>query len=212
MGVLERREREKQELRQQILDAAREMFATVGYEATTMRKIAEAIEYSPTSIYLYFRDKEELLREICHNDFVALATAFNQLAQIEDPLERLRQVGMAYIEFGLKYPNQYRFMFMTPLPRCTTPEKQEAIGNPEVDAYAFLKQVVGACIEAGLFRDEFSDVDLVSQILWSGVHGLVSLEITLGQHEEMPWRPVAERANRLLEMQFRGMLRDRAGK
>ena len=60
MGVKERREREKESLRQDILDVAREMFATEGYESVSMRKIADKIEYSPTTIYLYFKDKNEL--------------------------------------------------------------------------------------------------------------------------------------------------------
>ena len=57
MGVTERRERERQAVRQEILDAARALFIEEGYEKTSMRKIAEKIEYSPTTIYLYFKDK-----------------------------------------------------------------------------------------------------------------------------------------------------------
>ena len=76
MGVIERREREKQELRQQILDRAREMFAAEGYEAVTMRKIAEAIEYSPTAIYLYFKDKEDLFKAAARS---SLEPALNEI-------------------------------------------------------------------------------------------------------------------------------------
>src|ERR1700746_357035 len=116
MGVVERREREKQELRQQILDTARAMFAAEGYEAVTMRKIAEAIEYSPTAIYLYFKDKDQLINELCHADFRALAQEFQKIARVADPIERLKRTGLTYIEFGIAYPNHYRLMFMTPHP------------------------------------------------------------------------------------------------
>src|SRR6476661_2576088 len=101
MGTQERRERERQELRTKILDAARELFATEGYEAVTMRKIAERIEYSPTAIYLHFKDKESVLREICEVDFLSLAQDLLKIGKIADPVERLRATGMAYAEFAV---------------------------------------------------------------------------------------------------------------
>ena len=82
MGITERREREKQEVRQRILDAARELFVKDGYEAVTMRKVADAIEYSPTALYLHFKDKESLMRELCHGDFLSLARAFQRIARV----------------------------------------------------------------------------------------------------------------------------------
>src|SRR3990170_2613737 len=116
MGSAERRTRERTETRQRILDAAREMFVERGYEATTMRAIADRIEYTPTAIYHHFKNKEALLAELCIADFRALATAFQKLGRIEDPVERLRRTGEAYVEFGLRHPMQYQLMFMTRKP------------------------------------------------------------------------------------------------
>src|SRR5258706_722681 len=113
MGVWERREREREEVRTKILDASRELFATHGYEAVTMRRVAERIEYSPTAIYLHFADKETLLRELCETDFLSLAKQFQRIARVEDPVERLRRIGHAYTEFAIDFPNHYRLMFMT---------------------------------------------------------------------------------------------------
>src|SRR5215217_9079492 len=104
MGTRERREREREELRTKILDAARELFAREGYEAVSMRKIADAIEYSPTAIYVHFADKDALLEELCSHDFGALAEAFAQEAQIKDPIERIKALGRRFMQFGLKYP------------------------------------------------------------------------------------------------------------
>ena len=73
MGVKERREREKSETRDKILDAARELFIAEGYEGVSMRQVADKIEYTPTTIYVHFADKEELFHEICHEDFARLA-------------------------------------------------------------------------------------------------------------------------------------------
>jgi len=75
MGVQERRAREKKELRQEILDAARDLFVREGFENVSMRKIAEKIEYSPTTIYLYFQDKADLLDCICEETFEGIASS-----------------------------------------------------------------------------------------------------------------------------------------
>jgi len=208
MGVLERREREKQELRQQILDTARAMFASEGYEAVTMRKIADAIEYSPTAIYLYFKDKDELINELCHADFRALAREFQKIAQVRDPIERLKRTGLSYIEFGLSHPNHYRLMFMTTHPPPSADMEMDK-GNPEEDAYAFLKIIVAECVKEGMFREEFQDVEAISQLLWAGVHGVVSLQIAKGGEHWVEWRPVRELAATMIDMQLRGLLKDK---
>src|SRR4028119_1353956 len=101
MGTLERRERERSETRAKILDAARDLFAEHGYDAVSMRKIAEAIEYSPTAIYVHFKDKEALFHELCRGDFGRLAHESQRLGSIADPVERLRLLGHAYMRFAL---------------------------------------------------------------------------------------------------------------
>ena len=133
MGVKERREREKSETRDKSLDAARELFVTEGYEGVSMRRVAEKIEYSPTAIYVHFADKNELFRELCHQDYARLAEVFQGSAVPLDPVERLKQIGRTYIEFGMRYPNHYKFMFMTPHPPVElNDEMREERGNPEV--------------------------------------------------------------------------------
>src|SRR3954466_15581850 len=114
MGSQERREREREQVRTRIMDAARDLFAKEGVEAVSMRKIADAIEYSPTAIYLHFADKDALLEELCANDFDALAHTFNDAASIKNPIDRIKALGLKFMKFGLKHPNHFRFMFMTP--------------------------------------------------------------------------------------------------
>ena len=69
MGITDRKEREKQELKDLILKEAKAVFLEEGYEKTSIRKIADRIEYSPTTIYLYFKDKSELLLELHKQSF-----------------------------------------------------------------------------------------------------------------------------------------------
>src|SRR5215212_210406 len=175
MGPRERRDREREGIRSRILDTAREMFAADGYEAVTMRRIAERIEYSPTAIYFHFKDKETLLTELCQHDFLTLAQQFMTIQEVADPIEKLKATGLAYFRFGMDYPNHYRLMFMTPHPPIADDKKRK--GNPEEDAYAFLRSIVAQCISEGRFREELTDVDLVAQTVWGGVHGVVSLHI-----------------------------------
>ncbi|HTT23896.1 MAG TPA: TetR/AcrR family transcriptional regulator [Candidatus Sulfotelmatobacter sp.] len=208
MGVKERREREKLETRDKILDAARELFATEGYEGVSMRKVAEKIEYSPTAIYVHFSDKEELFRELCHQDYARLAQIFQSSVISTDLIERLKQIGAIYIDFGIRYPNHYRFMFMTPHPRHDLDAvEREMMGNPEVDAYAFLKWAVQQALDAGCFCEEVTDAELVSQTLWAAVHGVISLQIAKGGDAWVEWRPVQARAGMMLDVTLRGLTR-----
>ena len=210
MGISERREREKGEIRGKILDAARDLFARDGYEAVTMRKIAEAIEYSPTAIYLHFKDKESLVRELCLTDFDSLAKAFQRIAREPDPLERLKKSGLAYADFALEHPNHYRLMFMTPHPEGTKDDESTAQrkGNPEADAYAFLLATVAEAIEKGLLRPEVRDPHLVAQAAWAGVHGVISLHLAKGTDGWIDWKPLKKTVTLVVEAFSRGISRE----
>jgi AcrR family transcriptional regulator len=212
MGVKERREREKSETRDKILDAARELFVTEGYEGVSMRRVAEKIEYSPTAIYVYFADKNELFHELCRQDFARLQEVMQSAEMPADPVERLRQIGRSYIQFGVRFPNHYVFMFMTPhLPQEPDEEDREIMGNPEEDAYAMLKWAVQEAINARCFRDEVQDAELASQTLWASVHGVISLNIAKGKDPWVEWRPLEDRSEMMLDITLRGLLRPGKG-
>src|SRR2546425_11460797 len=114
MGVIERKVLEKQELKQQILDAARELFVREGYENVSMRKIADKIEYSPATIYTYFKDKDDILDCLCEETFLKLH--LEKLAAVQrmkgDTLELLKKGMETYIRFGLDHPEHYIVTFM----------------------------------------------------------------------------------------------------
>src|ERR1700747_96287 len=130
MGIVERRERERSETRDKILDAARELFVSEGYEGVSMRKVAERIEYSPTAIYVHFADKNELFHELCRRDVARLQEVVAVAEMPTDPIERLRQIGRNYVQFGMSFPNHYVFMFMTPHPpHEPDKEDRETMGN-----------------------------------------------------------------------------------
>jgi AcrR family transcriptional regulator len=206
MGVKERRERVKSETRDKILDAARELFVTEGYEGVSMRKLAEKIEYSPTAIYVYFADKEDLFHQLCNEDFARLAEVFQSSAMPLDPLARLREIGRIYVEFGIRYPNHYKLMFMTPHPCGDLNEEDQQIrGNPEKDAYALLKLTVEQALAAGRFRNDVADAELICQTVWAAVHGVISLHIAKCNDGWVDWRSIEQRTNVMLDAILRGL-------
>jgi AcrR family transcriptional regulator len=189
MGVQERRAREKKELRQEILDAARDLFLREGYENVSMRKIAEKIEYSPTTIYLYFQDKADLLDCICEETLLRLVRKQNLVEQsTADPLERLRLSLRHYIEFGLKHPNHYMVTFMMARSiEHQPPMKSQEIGQK---AFNFLRTTLALCAEQKLI--EAGDLEAAAQTVWAAIHGLTALLIS---RPKFPW---VER-NRLID-------------
>jgi AcrR family transcriptional regulator len=211
MGTVERREREREEIRTRILDAARRLFAAEGFDSVSMRKIADAIEYSPTAIYAHFQDKESLVEEMCRRDFEALAGNFAQFAGMADPVERIRAVGRAYVMFAVERPQHFRFMFMTPNhPKSNWPKpaklKNENHGKPDKDAYAFLRNSVREALETGRFLPSLTDVELLTQTLWAAVHGLAALRVAKSDDAWVAWRPLPDLLDLCLDSSLRGLL------
>lgn len=183
MGVTERKERQKKHLRREILDAASELFVRDGYENVSMRRIAGKIEYSPTTIYLHFKDKSELLEQVCKETFAGLVQRLRKITeQPGDAVERLKAGLLAYIEFGLENPHHYRATFMMMWPEGLAEKKLQQEDSPGMQAFSFLTAAIADCVKAGKVRA--MNVELAGQTLWAGVHGATSLLIT---HAHFPW-------------------------
>jgi len=205
MGTLERRARARDTVRTKILDAARDLFVRDGVEAVTMRAIAKKIEYTPTTIYHHFRDKHALLLELCTLDMQKLAGAFQSIGRIEDPAERTRRFGLAYVDFGVDHPGIYRFLFMTPKPDIMS--EAASIASPEQNAYLMLLESVREGIAAGRYRPEFDDPHQLAQLLWGGLHGIVSLHVAKGNETWIEWRDPRETARAMIDVMVRGTMR-----
>jgi AcrR family transcriptional regulator len=204
MGSSERRERRRHELRAKILDAARELFTAFGYEAVTMRKIAEKIEYSPTAIYLHFADKDALIRELCTADFLRLASHFKALEAERDPIRRLKEIGTTFLRFAREQPNHYRMMFMTPHPPVPVEERRIEKGNSQEDAWEFLRSAVEEAQREGLLRSDAGDPETLAQLFFSGLHGVAALHLAKSNDPWIDWRPVEELAERMIDALLRG--------
>jgi AcrR family transcriptional regulator len=186
MGVRDRRARQKQLLRQQILDAARELLVREGYDQLSMRRVAERIDYSPTAIYLHFKDKQELVFSLCEETFAKLVRELETLErEYPDPLARLRKGMERYIAFGLKNPNHYVPAFVLPPAPDLDPKQLEAMHNPEANgmrALAVLRNTIADGVRAKKLRKV--DPDVAARAVWASLHGITSLLIT---YPDFPW-------------------------
>ena len=179
------RARYKTELRAEILAAARALVQAEGYERLTIRKVAQRMGYSPMALYSYFADKHALMLALAQEGFERLADKLRHRMPAE-PVAALRKTMTAYVEYGVENPQEYQIVFMTPEPLHKAEKtKTEMAREQDHAAFALLLKRVNACLEAGLLS---GDAFLIATLLWTGMHGVVSLFITF------PTFPFGERA------------------
>jgi AcrR family transcriptional regulator len=173
MGIAERREKEKKQMRELILETAMGLFIEEGFGNVSMRRIADKIEYSPATIYLYFKDKNEILFALQVEGFEKFYGLQQTILAEKDPWERLRKHGKVYIKFALENPEYYDLMFIMRGPIKEFKAKKEwEIG---MRSYDFLKENIKACMDAGYLPH--ADLDVAAFAIWSFTHGIVALVI-----------------------------------
>ncbi|MCE2770664.1 MAG: TetR/AcrR family transcriptional regulator [Saprospiraceae bacterium] len=175
MGLSERRIRERLDTRQSILATARELFLLKGFEATTIRNIAEKIEYSPSTIYQHFKDKNEIFYTIHSEAFAELVRYLNASEMHKNPMDQLIALGQIYIQFALENPELYDLMFIMEAPIDFLNYLEDANWIEGKMAFDYLKSVIANCIQQGLIKE--TDLESLSYLIWSTVHGLVTISI-----------------------------------
>ncbi len=171
MSIAGRKEREKEEMRRNILSAALSLFRDKGYDSVSIRNIADAIEYSPATIYLYFRDKSEIFAALQYEAASVMRNHFQPLLQLENPWERLVEFGRLYIDFGLKHSDLYDLIFIIRAPMEHVENQQ--CWNVGMTTHQFFSKTVQACVDARYFKS--TDTETIAYTLWAYVHGVVAL-------------------------------------
>ena len=175
MGINERKEKQKAGLKHLILEASVKLFSEHGYGGFSMLQIADIIEYRPTTVYLYFKDKNEILFELHEIGFRKFEESNRDLLTIKNPLLRLHKMGENYIKFGLENPEYYDLMFLLPAPMEFIDQVNNIEWNGGDRALTALKVLIQECIDKKLIKP--GDVNAIAMGIWGMVHGLVSLKI-----------------------------------
>lgn len=194
--------RHQEDLKQIILQAAKKLFLQQGYPNTSMRKIATEVGISPTTIYLYYKDKAEVMHALHQEGFKLLTSQFQALRNVENAFERLKAMGSCYINFALENRDFYEIMFIMEEPLEHLEERNDCdLGWEEGEAaFQYLLNTIEACQEMGYFKNY--DSKTFSLLVWSNMHGLC----TLGNngHLQLISDKMAEgvRAEDIIQMSF----------
>jgi len=194
------------ERRGEILAVAKELFVTQGYENVTTRQLAARVGLSQTGLYVYFKNKEDILEALRRSTFERLAT------RLEGVIKEggrgaglLRRLLAGYLAFALDNPDEYQLTFMVTHASLKAHEKKD-LGLPVAEQPAGLqvfvafRDQVAHLIDAGALRK--ADATVVTQSLWGALHGLATLLIT---HPEFPWVDHRLLIDTLVETLVRGL-------
>jgi AcrR family transcriptional regulator len=197
--------------RDEILQAAKELFLEQGYDSTTIRRIADRVGISAPALYLYFKDKEALMLALCDQTFGHLIEAIAEIEKtVTDPLQRVRRFGEAYVRFGLTHPDEYRLVFLG----ANMPESIRKVGHraatddptkPGIGGALVFKRLVGMLgeLESSGTKLKYPP-DTCGELCWMGLHGLVSAFI---MKPEFPWSDRDLLINGMLDIHLEGILR-----
>ena len=190
-----RRQAHKQELRREILDAARRLFVRDGYDGFSLRKLAAEVGYSPAALYLHFKNKQEIFHCLVAESFEMLMRTgpSPEHEAPDDPVAQLKLGMCRFVNFGLQHPDEYRLAFLVPNQGASTPEEAAASVGKNA-AFTALRRRVELCMETG--RMQVAPVDLTAQAIWAACHGITSLLI---QRPQFPWFEPSQLIQRVID-------------
>jgi AcrR family transcriptional regulator len=170
MSIVERKRREKLNMRQRILNGARKVFLQKGYELASVRNIATEISYSPGVIYFHFKDKGEIFRELHREGFLLLMNELRILDSVGDPFERLKAAGRVFIRFAQQNKDYYNLMFIV---EELSKSAEEGGFTIATEAISHLQNLVEECQQKGRFKG--MDPEYFTFMTLSALHGICAL-------------------------------------
>jgi len=177
--MIARKEGEKAKLKAKILETAREMVIREGFDGLSIRRLAEKIGYAPGNIYLYFAGRDEIAREICRQSYAEMLLAIEPAAKVKDPVGRLKALLKSYADFAEGRPETYKLAFMQDPKFNEVMFRQTAIDEETGAVQKAFRLIVDALDELKQVGkiDKRANTNLLAEVLWAGVHGVVSLKL-----------------------------------
>jgi AcrR family transcriptional regulator len=197
MGVSARKKRETEALREQVLDTAEDIFVREGVDQVTMRRIAASVDYAPTLLYRLFANKADLLDHLIARGYKGVRDQYAVIMQQQglSSQARLKSIVATYVDYALTHPNHYRMWFDTCSIRCEEGQLLMNHGRLEYVVFQVWLDGIESCQAEGMFAG-WDSLD-VFQLIWSRVHGLISLRL---QCPDLPWVPVADHLEEVLTL------------
>ncbi len=205
-SVQDRKQRESDLRRKDIIKAVRKLIKAGGARAITLRKVAEQAGFSTTVVYALFKDKATLITQAMDSDLLELAKAMRDATDPAlAPVDNIKRAGRAYVTFGMQHPDQYALVFLERRPHAPIESAMIEHGNQVQDPYAFGRQLFVSLAESGQVRSD--QLESMGQIFWEGIHGMTSLRLVFGETEN--WFEHAEfntHLDALLDVLMTGIL------
>jgi len=201
MSSADRKAREKEELKALILKESMKLFVEKGINQTTIRNIADAIDYSIGTVYIYFKDKNAILHALHSQCFSELGGQIRVLYNVKDPMERLKAMGRVYIQYAMDNPDKYDLMFNLKAPMEFLNDIQAKEWDEGAAAFDVLLTTVKETIKAGHFKGH--NPEPLSYLIWGCMHGMCSLEIRArikGVHLQNPETIVSDAYGEFLKI------------
>ena len=197
--------------REEILQAAKELFLELGYEATTIRRIADRVGVSAPALYLYFQDKEQMMLALCDQTFGYLIESIKEIeATVSEPRERIRRFGEAYLKFGLAHPDEYKLVFLG----SNIPESVRKLGHrmptddptrPGIGGAIVFQRLVAILAEAEASGLKLNyPADTCAELCWMAMHGVASAFILKA---DFPWSNRDLLGTGMLDIVMKGIIR-----
>ncbi len=187
MGIQERREREKEQRKNAILDAAERVFFTKGVTVATMDDVADEAELSKGTLYLYFTSKQELYLGIHHRGFTIMENMFVKAVRNKKTgLQKITAVGDAYFKFSRDYPNHYKAIMyfentgMDFIEQASFCEHHQA---PGIKVMQYVASLIREGIEDGSI-DNSLDAEKLAYLLWGQTSGIIQIVMKLSKHPD----------------------------
>lgn len=160
--------------RDALCSVAAQRFAEHGYAGVTLRALAAELGCSPMTPYRYFANKAEIFEAVRSAAFERFADSQAKAAQGQrDPIERLRALGRAYVQFALDEPHAYRIMFELDPPEASSESAAEE-RPAEHRSWSIMHRAVEDAVASGRL---VGTPDVLAHLYWSGIHGLVTLHL-----------------------------------
>lgn len=180
--IAERRQEEKDRRRNEIIDAAEDLYRTLGWDAVTMDSVAKRARLSRALVYVYFKDKRDLHFAIAIRALEMLRTRFEQAsARARTGIEKVEAIGRAYMAYGQEFPH---FFDACARLEAHAPDGTEA-GHQVHACLEEGKRVHNVVVEAlaagqrdGTIRSDLGDLQVTSRVLWGFTHGLIQIALT----------------------------------